>query len=254
MSKNKELSEDEFQIYKINRSILKLIEEYKTSKNIANDQINILDFGCGRGRSVLKLKIEGYNIFGVDVDSLPINNAKKLYEHYGFNVKQLLSEIDVNNRTLFPDNYFDIVFSIQVVEHIQHIETFLNEIARITKPSGINYHIFPFKYHYKEQHLGMPLIHWLPKNKLRKNLIQLMVLFGVEPFWEEFNGINKNLRALKYYQYSCLKTFYRSNGYFRNKLDELGYDIEIINRRFGLKLLNINTYFPHSTELVLIKH
>jgi len=43
---------------------------------------------------------------------------------------------DLNNRFPYDDNFFDIVHSNQVIEHIKDTDFFVSEIFRILKPGG----------------------------------------------------------------------------------------------------------------------
>ncbi len=254
MSKHQILTEDEFNNYKVNPKLIQLINQYQKEHHLSNEEISILDFGCGRGRSALKLRLEGYNAFGVDTDSEPIQNGIPLFSKFGHDGKKILSTIEVNCKTHFPDGHFDIIFSEQVVEHVSHLDLFLREVGRLTKPGGINYHIFPYKFHFKEQHLYMPVIHWLPKNKLREAFIFFYVLLGVEPHWKELEGKNIREKANIYYNYSISKTFYRTNTSLKKLFKGNHFQPRISNLRYPVKVSSLNTFFPHSCQIIAIKN
>jgi len=101
-----------------------IIKEYKISK-----EMKILDLGCGRGDFLEPFKNEGFSIYGLDLSH---NSLKKL-QNKGYNVKYCNFE---ENKIPFSKNYFDIVFSKSVIEHIANPENFLNEIKRILKTRG----------------------------------------------------------------------------------------------------------------------
>jgi len=105
----------------------------KIDKNISSFQ-NILDFGCGCGRTLSWLKDnEISNFFGTDID-------KEAIEWCQNNLK--LAKFDVN-KELPPSNYesgkFDLIYSISVFTHLNEEFQFLwlKELKRITKPGGI---------------------------------------------------------------------------------------------------------------------
>jgi hypothetical protein len=85
----------------------------------------------------------------------------------------------------------------------------MTEIARITKPWGYGFHLFPARYTLREGHLFMPVIHWFPKNNIRHALIRFFTLFGIEPHWPELEGKTSREKAQIYFDYSRTKTFYR---------------------------------------------
>jgi SAM-dependent methyltransferase len=56
-----------------------------------------------------------------------------------------------------PDNYFDIVFSISVVEHVENdgLAAFFQDIARILKPGGLTFHAIDL-YVFDPDRVGKP--------------------------------------------------------------------------------------------------
>jgi len=77
----------------------------------------------------------------------------------------------------------------------------------------------------------MPLVHWLPKNNLRKLAIWLCVLTGHEPHWEGLDDATHAERAARYFQYSIEKTYYRSPSTIREIFENPGFGVsfETIN-------------------------
>jgi 2-polyprenyl-3-methyl-5-hydroxy-6-metoxy-1,4-benzoquinol methylase len=89
----------------------------------------ILDYGCGRGDFTHLLKPYGSSIHGVDVSEKAIQLARQTSPEIDF---KLLSD----SKIPFPDNYFDTIISVDVLEHILDLETTLEEIHRTLKPGG----------------------------------------------------------------------------------------------------------------------
>ena len=78
------------------------------------------------------LASEGFVVEAIDLEQNPY--AKNLV----YNV------ISYDGKNIpFPDEYFDVVFSSNVLEHIAHIDQFLLEIKRVLKSNGIAIHILP---------------------------------------------------------------------------------------------------------------
>jgi len=48
----------------------------------------------------------------------------------------IVEKCDLNNKLPFPDNFFDVVFSNQVIEHLINIDCFIEEVYRILKSDG----------------------------------------------------------------------------------------------------------------------
>ncbi len=108
--------------YKKDREFIELLEE--------NDKAKILDLGCGNGDFTLqvKQKIGSEDIHGADVwtDDLMISKKRGIEVH----------EMDFNKNFDIPDNFFDVVVSNQVIEHLWYPIQFLENIHRILKNDG----------------------------------------------------------------------------------------------------------------------
>lgn len=107
----------------------------QNQKNILNllekkGDARILDLGCDDGIWTLKLakKIETNNIYGVEIIDERIKIAKKN------NIK--IVETNLNDKLPFEDNFFNVIHSNQVIEHLTNTDTFVAEIYRILKPNG----------------------------------------------------------------------------------------------------------------------
>ena len=210
MSKHLVFKKKELEQFKPTKKTIQFIENYCSKNNLKKNEIKILDWGCSRGAEVFWLKKEGYDItFGVDIDKEPINNGLLLACDLGYK-KSTLRVLSPDGKTDFPDNYFDIIFSNQVLEHVKEIDKVANEMSRITKVGGLGFHLFPGFLYPNEGHLHMPLVHWLPKNLIRYLAIRFYVSIKREPFWPELNNFNHKKRSKAYYEYSINKTFYRN--------------------------------------------
>ena len=111
----------------------------------------ILDFGCGNGYLVRKVRKLGYRAYGCDIDigdGLDVD----LMKNEGV-IRLINSE---NYRIPFDDNFFDFIFSDQVFEHVKDYSLAISEIERVLKPSGFSLHIFPSRYIFIEPHIWVP--------------------------------------------------------------------------------------------------
>jgi SAM-dependent methyltransferase len=99
-------------------------------------QCRVAEIGCGVGRMTRSLADAFLEVHGVDISPQMVQKAKdRLREHA--NVR-----LEVNSGTdlgCLPTNYFDLVFSFLVFQHIpskQIIENYMVESARILRPGG----------------------------------------------------------------------------------------------------------------------
>ncbi len=104
-------------------------------KNCTACDQKVLDFGCGDGYFSVILAKMGYEVFGFDISSKNIKNAKKLSEKYNLHDRThfyVNTECEIN----FPDNYFSIIVGIDILHHVE-IETALLKCYNMVKHGGI---------------------------------------------------------------------------------------------------------------------
>ena len=230
MSKHHLLTQEEFSEYSLDKRTFEVIEACRRENMLEKEEMNILDWGCGRGNCVLWLREKGYNAYGVDMDTEPINNGIGLFETKGYD-KSALSVLSPEGKADFSDGYFHLIISNQVLEHVSNIEAVATETHRITKNYGMGFHIFPASKRMIEGHLFMPFIHWLPKNKLRKYLIATCVLLNIEPHWPELDHMKLKEKTETYYQYSINSTFYRKPSVLRRKFRKASFHVSFVTIR-----------------------
>lgn len=88
----------------------------------------VLEVGCGKGRISRILKEKGCEIFGIDISENFLKEAKKISPGHFFKA----SATDLP----FGSNNFDIVFAVEVIEHLPDLRSFLKESGRVLKVDG----------------------------------------------------------------------------------------------------------------------
>ncbi|MDR4499378.1 MAG: class I SAM-dependent methyltransferase [Candidatus Scalindua sp.] len=88
----------------------------------------VLDFGCGDGRYLKTINKCNHKWFGVDLLHSPEVNRTK--QAYGNRVVYDGDRLPFNNQS------FDVLFSCQVLEHVQNLQTVFEELARVCKIGG----------------------------------------------------------------------------------------------------------------------
>jgi len=95
----------------------------------------ILDAGCGQGKMLLQFH-------RTDVDIVGVDSCDKTITRAGQNVNQLAKNKKINLVTAslvklpFPDNYFDAIISLDVIEFIEDDASAFKELARVLNPVG----------------------------------------------------------------------------------------------------------------------
>ena len=96
---------------------------------------NILDFGCGCGRTLRWFSeyTETSNFFGADIDCQAIEYCNNYLSNMKFITNNFVPPIN------FKDNTFDLIYSISVFTHIDeyHQYNWLEELNRIATPDAV---------------------------------------------------------------------------------------------------------------------
>jgi SAM-dependent methyltransferase len=112
--------------------VLELEKALDFIKKEKPDSSTLLEIGAGSGWQSKKLSENGFSVEAIDLES------SEYADHRVWQVK------DYDGRHIpYPDEYFDVVFSSNVLEHIPRITDFQKEIQRVLKPDGIALHILP---------------------------------------------------------------------------------------------------------------
>lgn len=182
------------------------LEKYAEERKVPRGEITILDMGCGRGAFVGKLRKLGWRAFGFEVDPRFIK-AGAVVETLFEEQSPILTILRSDGRAPFPEGYFDVILSNQVLEHIGDLDTAISEMRRLLKPGGMMLHYFPAKFRLIEPHYRLPLVHWLPKNGIRYAAIWCLTAAGLGKVGKV--PLNAGQRARIIYEYSVDETFYR---------------------------------------------
>ena len=93
----------------------------------------VLDYGAGSGLHVNlweKIFTEA-ELYFCDISSVAMEKFKSKYPHY----KDRYSLIQANQSS-YSDNTFDVVVSVEVMEHVEDLDLYLSEMNRLLKPGG----------------------------------------------------------------------------------------------------------------------
>jgi ubiquinone/menaquinone biosynthesis C-methylase UbiE len=92
---------------------------------------NVLDLGCGDGThaGMVREFFTG-QIYAIDPSEQIINKAKNNFSDINFKTASAY-------KLPYQDNFFDLIYSIDVIEHLKEPQKMLIEVQRILKPGGV---------------------------------------------------------------------------------------------------------------------
>lgn len=149
----------------------------------------ILDIGCQSGDFCHELQLLGHEPHGMEIVPDLVDSA---------NLKYPAIPIDVGNcekKIPYPDGCFDIVWAGEVIEHIPHTDTFVNEVNRVLKMGG--YFILTTPIHNRiksllivlfkfEKHFDPEFPHY--RFYTRKSLCNVLAKRGLETTMIDYTG------------------------------------------------------------------
>lgn len=89
----------------------------------------MLDLGAGNGYMTNRM---AKAVGAIEIHAIDIQSRRPDQE--GTNIKFILG--DLNNDLPYPNNYFDLVTSRHIIEHLVDTDKNLEEVYRVLKPSG----------------------------------------------------------------------------------------------------------------------
>ncbi len=101
--------------------------KYADTLRPARPGARALDVGCGVGQVVGRLTTDGFEAYGVDVSEPNIKRARE------FSARCQMYD---GKHLPFPDAHFASVGALNVLEHVEEPEAFVQELARVTEPGG----------------------------------------------------------------------------------------------------------------------
>lgn len=94
----------------------------------------VLDVGCGGGLFAEEVARLGCRVTGVDLSPRSIEIAKQHAEQTGLGISYDIAEAD---RLPFPDSSFDLVYCVDVLEHVNDVSRVVAESARVLRTGGM---------------------------------------------------------------------------------------------------------------------
>jgi 2-polyprenyl-3-methyl-5-hydroxy-6-metoxy-1,4-benzoquinol methylase len=110
----------------------------KSISRLCDSSDRILEVGCGRGYTCLKLAPHVASIVGIDVSEPTLKEAQKLLETHRIQNAQILRCFADELTHYFSSGVFDKVISIDVYEHLHPDDAVLHlhQVYSVLKPKG----------------------------------------------------------------------------------------------------------------------
>jgi len=97
------------------------------------DKINILDIGCGGGLLSEPMTRLGANVTGIDASNRNISIAKLHAKKNKLKINYICSSPE----KLKIQKKFDVILNMEIVEHVEDINFFINSCSKLLKKNGL---------------------------------------------------------------------------------------------------------------------
>lgn len=220
-----------------------------------NHSCKIMDYGCGIGEGVIALAKAGFAVVGADIEPKYVRIARSKCAGMGVDRGKIVLVPD--GQLPFPSASFDCIYSNTVLEHVRDVGSYLGECQRLLKPSGIIFATMPVRFSLMEEHIPLPLAHWLPPGRLRRCYIRALAREGVHELGRADLGryFDGYISRLNYWSPATWKAVFRQ--YFRRvedvTLEKKGFEAErlaTLRARIFLGLLRLPRLAPALRGLV----
>ena len=121
------------ELFEENKFVRKRINELFQSLFTENTQ-NLLDIGCGTGFYFSALSKYTNKLYGIDVSTLFLKDAKNIIERNKIGNAYVC--MSLSEALPFPDQSFDCVFLFAVLHHLQNVDKAIEETHRVLKQNG----------------------------------------------------------------------------------------------------------------------
>ena len=135
---NPQMSEAAFPAYSDNNPLIRFLFWRRLWVTVNFLQLQgpyeaVLDFGCGSAVALPLLTSFSKRVIGLDIDLTPFY---ALSSFFSFPDEVEVYQTEKRPLSSFSDNSFDVIISLDVLEHVNNLQELFVEFCRIIKPGG----------------------------------------------------------------------------------------------------------------------
>ncbi|MCS7366864.1 MAG: methyltransferase domain-containing protein [archaeon YNP-WB-062] len=205
-----------------------LLDSYrflKSYKLLEGEKIGrLLGIGILAGKELLPLLERGYDCYGIE-----LSEAYEVAKRRGIKcIKH-----DVNKGIPFDDEFFDVVWAEEVIEHIYDTDYFVSEVYRVLKDGGVFI-------------LSTP--------NLASLINRFRLLFGLQPRYVQFSIEGPG--HIRYYTAKALKKQLMKHGFVIERIigNFLSFPDPFPKKPLRRYILShLGTIFPTLSENIIVK-
>jgi ubiquinone/menaquinone biosynthesis C-methylase UbiE len=115
------------------------VDEYRSFFSLLNlsPQQNVLEVASGSGGPAVFMVTEtGCTLTGIDINENGVANAQRLADENGLSDKMKFIVADASSTLPFADETFDVIVSIDSINHLKARDRVLKEFNRVLKKGG----------------------------------------------------------------------------------------------------------------------
>lgn len=115
---------------------IRQVMEWATEHGYPAERDIALDFGCGVGRLTRALAKHFRQVYGIDISTTMLARARELNATHS-NCRFELADNGLRN---FPDNHYDMVYCLLVLQHVPVkaiVRHYISELVRVLKINGL---------------------------------------------------------------------------------------------------------------------
>lgn len=121
-------------LHKFNPIRIAYIREKIEQKFKINSDLKILDIGCGGGLVAEPFARMGADVTGIDASEKNIAVAKIHAQKSDLKINYIACPAE---ELAEKNEKFDVVFALEIIEHVADVEQFIASCAKLVKPNGL---------------------------------------------------------------------------------------------------------------------